>query len=155
MLLSVILFCLSIPGNVFQWFTSKMMIRSLDGFVTSKRDQVVRSFEDLVQHTVLYSTSISVCQPLTWLISTILQLLQLFATIPPTYIHICNDKSMFESMVSASALKVVAIIVSQVNVPAGIGTVTWSWKDDSDVVHTQRVEQVHYFSRMSSHHCFR
>jgi len=52
---------------------------------------------------------------------------------------------MFESMVSASILKVVATIGGQVNVPAGIGTVTCSWKDDVDVVHTHHVEQVHYF----------
>ena len=57
-------------------------------------------------------------------------------------IHICNDKSMFKLIVSADTLKVVAMIGGQVNLPAGIGTVTWSWKYDSDVVHTHRVEQV-------------
>ena len=45
----------------------------------------------------------------------------------------------------ANTSKVVATIGGQVNVPAGIGTVTWSWKDDSDIVHTHFIEQVHYF----------
>ena len=60
-------------------------------------------------------------------------------------IHICNDKSMFESIVSAITSELVATIGGQINVPAGIGTATWSWKDNLDIVHTHHIEQVHYF----------
>jgi len=60
-------------------------------------------------------------------------------------IHICNGRNMFETLVAASASKVVATIGGQVNVPAGIGTVIWSWKDDKNETHTHRIENMHYF----------
>lgn len=60
-------------------------------------------------------------------------------------IHICNDRNMFSSMTAATASKVVATIGGKVNIPAGIGTVTWSWKDDLGVVHSYKIDNVHYF----------
>ena len=48
-------------------------------------------------------------------------------------------------MVAASINKVVATIGGQVNFPAGIGTVKWSWRDELGEVHTHLIENVHYF----------
>ena len=52
---------------------------------------------------------------------------------------------MFESLVAASASKLVVMIDGQVNVPAGIGTVIWSWKDDKNETHNHRIKNVHFF----------
>ena len=60
-------------------------------------------------------------------------------------IHICNDRNMFASMTAASVNKVVATIGGQVNFPAGIGTVKWSWRDELGEVHTYLIKNVHYF----------
>ena len=60
-------------------------------------------------------------------------------------IHICNDRNMFVSMVAASVNKVVATIGGQVNFPAGIGTVKWSWRDELGEIHTHLIKNVYYF----------
>jgi len=59
--------------------------------------------------------------------------------------HICNDRCTFKTLVTASASKEVATIGREVNTPAGIGTVIWSWKDYKNETHTHRIENVHFF----------
>ena len=61
-------------------------------------------------------------------------------------ICICNEKNMYGTFRPASASKVVATIGVQNNVPGGIGTVMWCWKDDKGNDYTYQVHDVHYFS---------
>ena len=60
-------------------------------------------------------------------------------------IHICNNRNMFESMNTVSTAKLVATIGGQVNFPAGIDTVIWSWRDDNGDLCTHTIKDVHYF----------
>ena len=50
--------------------------------------------------------------------------------------HICNNRYMFVIFNETTA-GLVATIGGKLNQPAGIGTVKWTWKDDSGAVHTE------------------
>ena len=58
--------------------------------------------------------------------------------------HICNNKAMFVSFKETTS-GMVATIGGKMNRPGGIGTVEWTWKDDSGVSHTERLDNVLYF----------
>ncbi len=60
-------------------------------------------------------------------------------------VHICIDQSFFINMVKADRNSVVATITGQVNMPQGVGTVSWSWTDDNGDLHTHLVEHVYCF----------
>ena len=58
--------------------------------------------------------------------------------------HICNNKAMFVSFKETTS-GMVATTGGKMNRPGGIGTVEWTWKDDSGVSHTERLDNVLYF----------
>ena len=60
--------------------------------------------------------------------------------------HICNNRDMFLSFRPISN-GMVATIGGKLNRPSGIGTVKWTWKDDSGVPHTQELKDTLYFPK--------
>ena len=52
---------------------------------------------------------------------------------------------MSEFMVASSVNEVVAAIGGQVNFPAGIITVKWSWQDELGEIHMHLIKNAHYF----------
>ena len=58
--------------------------------------------------------------------------------------HICNKQDMFKDF-QATSSGLVATIGGKLNRPAGNGTVSWKWKDDKGVAHSDRLTGVLYF----------
>ncbi len=48
-------------------------------------------------------------------------------------------------MIEADKNSIVTTIAGQVNIPQGVGTVKWSWKDNNGEIHTHLIEHVYYF----------
>jgi hypothetical protein len=58
--------------------------------------------------------------------------------------HICNNKAMFVTF-EETTKGMVATIGGKLNRPGGIGTVEWTWKDDTGESHTERLDNVLFF----------
>jgi hypothetical protein len=60
--------------------------------------------------------------------------------------HVCNDRRMFTELRDTPMTNtVVATIGGKTSIPTGIGTVKWTWKDDSGQEHTHHLTDVLYF----------
>ena len=60
-------------------------------------------------------------------------------------VHICNDKSFFVSPPRRTDKHYVATIGGSKNIACGMGTVKWTWKDDTGKSHTFEIQEVLYF----------